>query len=136
MHRGGTYTRTQGRQLKWQNLNICNRKIYRRSHINALIRITQKLYTFPLLLTSCHLTSQTRLRTSILSLSFNSSTQWMQRKHSREGDDARLEVASTRNRDAFGKRQFTALYSTAATYSCLHPSPLLYSLMCEGKERH
>lgn len=68
MHRGGTYTRTQGRQLKWQKLNICNRKIYRRSRINALIWITQKLYPFPLLLTSCHLTSQTRLRTSILSL--------------------------------------------------------------------
>lgn len=47
----------------------------------------------------------------------------MHRKHPWAGDDARLDMASTRNRDAFGKRQFTSLYSTAATYSCLHLSP-------------
>lgn len=69
-------------------------------------------------------------------LSFNSSTQWTQRKHLGAGDDARLEPTSTRNRDAFGKRQFTTLYSTAATYSCLHPSSLLYPLTCEHKKRH
>lgn len=67
-------------------------------------------------------------------LSFNSSNQWTQRKHLGAGDDARLEPTSTRNRDAFGKRQFTILYSTAATYSCLHPSPLLHPLMCEHKK--
>lgn len=66
--RGVTYTRAQGRQLKWQNLHICNRKTAQGWCINALIQMTQKLNPFPLHLTSCHLISQRRLRTSILSL--------------------------------------------------------------------
>lgn len=95
MHSGGIYTRAQGRQLKWQNLHICNRKIYQGRRINALIWMTQKINLFPLLLTSCHLTSQRRLRTFI-SPSSNSSTQQM---HQWVGDNTRLELGSTRNRE-------------------------------------
>lgn len=46
--RGGTYTRAQGRQLKWQNLHIWNRKTSQGRCINALIQMTQKLNLFPL----------------------------------------------------------------------------------------
>lgn len=71
-------------------------KIYQGWRINALIWMTQKLNLSPLLLTSCHLTSQRRLRTPI-SPSSNGSTQWMQRTHQWVGDNTRLELGSTRN---------------------------------------
>lgn len=134
MYRGGTYAKNIGQAVKSGKTLTFATKIYWRLCVNALIGITQKLYPF-VLLTSCHLTSQTRSRTSTLSLlqQFNP----VDTKKTFPGrSEARLEVASTRDRDAFGKRQFTALYSTAATYSCLHPSPLLPPLLCVHKERH
>lgn len=131
MHRGGTYTRAQGRQLNRQNLHICNRETFRGWCIPALIRVTQKLNPFPLHLTSCHLTSQRRLRTSILSLiqQFNPAD-----AENTSTDRESITPGSTRNRDGFGKRQFTAQYPTAAAYSCFHPSPLPYPLFLSSEK--
>lgn len=64
MHRGGTYSRTQGRQFKQRNLNICNRKIYLRWRIKTIIWTARRLCPFSLPFSSCcH--GSTRHRTSV-----------------------------------------------------------------------